>query len=167
MAQIYLYSLDDKTTPRAVRNALKQFQKQSPESDKDQKLKILAYAYDQAMERINKQKPGLRELAKQVLLWITYAKIPLTMLELQHALAVDKGDSELDKDNLPQINDIISVCARLVTLDEDSKIICLVHYTTQEFFEQTQKQWFPNAESEITIICVTYLSFKVFETGFC
>jgi hypothetical protein len=47
------------------------------------------------------------------------------------------------------------------------KVIRLVHYTTQEYFERTQQDWFPNAESKITRICVTYLSFSIFESGFC
>jgi hypothetical protein len=38
---------------------------------------------------------------------------------------------------------------------------------TQEYFERTQKEWFPDTESNITTICVTYLSFCVFESGFC
>ena len=39
---------------------------------------------------------------------------------------------------------MVSVCAGLVTVDEESDIIRLVHYTTQEFFERTQNIWFPN-----------------------
>ena len=30
-----------------------------------------------------------------------------------------------------------------------------------------QSYWFPNAETDITTICVAYLSFDVFERGFC
>jgi ankyrin repeat protein len=119
------------------------------------------------MERINGQKLGLRELAKRVLSWITCAKRPLTKLELQHALAIEVGNLELDEENLPQIEDMISVCAGLVTIDQESDIIRLIHHTTQEYFERTQNQWFPNAEADITKICVTYLSFSVFESGFC
>jgi hypothetical protein len=63
--------------------------------------------------------------------------------ELQHALAVEVGEAELDEENLPEIEDIVSVCAGLVTIDEESGIIRLVHYTTQEYFERTQRQWFP------------------------
>jgi hypothetical protein len=37
----------------------------------------------------------------------------------------------------------------------------------QECFERTQKQWFPNAEEDATTICVTYLSFDKFDSGFC
>ena len=67
MAQIYLGSLDDKRTPQAIRSALQRFQKQIKGSGKDKKLQVLAQAYDQAMERIRGQKPGLWELAEKVL----------------------------------------------------------------------------------------------------
>ena len=119
------------------------------------------------MERINGQKLGQKELAKQVLSWITCAKRPLNVTELQHALAVQVGDSQLDEENIPPIEDIVSVCAGLVTVDEESEIIRLVHFTTQEYFERTQKQWFPDSETGVTTICVTYLSFDIFESGYC
>jgi ankyrin repeat protein len=88
-------------------------------------------------------------------------------LELQHALAVEVGEPELDEGNFTQIEDMVSVCAGLVTVDEETNIVRLVHYTTQEYFKRTQDQWFPNAENDIIAICVTYLSFSVFESGFC
>src|SRR6187549_2533258 len=116
------------------------------------------------MERIEGQVSAQEELAKEVLSWITCARRPLTTMELQQALAVGLGDSELDEDALPQIEDMVSVCAGLVTVDDESGIIRLVHYTTQEYFERTQKQWFPNAEADITTTCVTYLSFSIFES---
>jgi ankyrin repeat protein len=117
------------------------------------------------MERINGQVKDQEDLARQVLLWITCAHRPLATTELQHALGVEVGEPRLDKDNLPEIEDMVSVCAGLVTVDEESGIIRLVHYTTQEYFERTQKQWFPNAEDNIAAICVTYLSFHTFEYG--
>jgi hypothetical protein len=167
LAQIYLSSLDDKTTPKAVKRALKLFRKQSSGSTEDQKREVLDQAYEEAMERINEQKPGFRQLAKNVLSWITCAKRPLTTLELQHALAVEVNDSKLDEDNFVQVEAMASVCAGLITIDKESSIIRLVHYTTQEYFERTQKRWFPDAEMDITKACVTYLSFDTFKTGFC
>ena len=119
------------------------------------------------MKRIESQLGDQEDLAKQVLSWITHAKRPLTMMELQYALAVGVGESALDQDNLPYIEDMVSVCAGLVTIDEGTGIIRLVHYTTQEYFERTQKRWFPNAKTDITTICLAYLSFKIFESGFC
>lgn len=73
------------------------------------------------------------------------------------------------RDNLPQIEDMVAVCAGLVVVDEESGIIRLVHYTAQEYFKwaQTQRKWFPDAERDIAVACVTYLSFDIFSTGRC
>ena len=119
------------------------------------------------MDRINGQKEGFRLLANNVLSWITCAKRPLTTIELQHAIAVEDSCSNIDEDNLPEIEDMVSVCAGLVTIDKESNIIRMVHYTTQEYFEQMQIRWFPDAETSIAKTCVTYLSFDAFDTGFC
>jgi hypothetical protein len=120
-----------------------------------------------AMERLNGQTAGHRELAKQVLSWIACAKRPLTSLELQHALAVEVHDHKLDKENITDIEVMVSVCNGLVNIDEKSDTFRFVHYTTQEYFERTWNSWFPNAQTDITKTCITYLLFDAFETGFC
>jgi ankyrin repeat protein len=157
LAQLHLDSLIGKRSPKAIKAALGKLPRGSQAYD---------HAYKEAMERIEGQVGDSQELAKQVLSWITCAKRPLTTSELRHALAVEIGGSELDKENLPEIEDVLSVCAGLV-VDEESGIIRLVHYTTQEYFERTWTSWFPNAQKDITMICVTYLSFDTFKTGFC
>ncbi|PMD41368.1 ankyrin repeat protein, partial [Hyaloscypha variabilis F] len=150
--------LTGKRSPKAIRAALKNLATGSGAYD---------HAYEDAMERVNSQIKDQEELAKQVLSWITCAKRPLTTSELQHAIAIEIGESQLDKENVPEVEDIVSICAGLVTVDEESATIRFVHYTTQEYFERTQNSWFPNAEIDITITCVTYLSFSIFETGSC
>lgn len=82
------------------------------------------------MERINGQIKDQEELAKQVLAWITCATRPRTTIELQHALSNEAGESQLDKANILEIKDMVSVCAGLVTIDEESGIIRLIYYTT-------------------------------------
>ena len=47
---------------------------------------------------------------------------------------MEPNDVELRDDNLQDIEVMLSVCARLVTIDDESQIIRLVHYTTQEYF---------------------------------
>ena len=116
---------------------------------------------------IEAQDTDSRELAEHVLSWIICAKRQLFTAELQHALAVEVCKPELNEENLPQIEDMVSVCAGLITVDKERNIIRLVYYTTQEYFERAQKRWFPNAETDITTICVMYLSSAVFESGFC
>ena len=123
--------------------------------------------YRQAMKRIEGQEEGFRVLAKKVLSWVTHAKRPLITTELQHALAVREGLAELDEDFIPEVEDLISVCAGLVTVNEQSQVIGWIHYTTQEYFERTWTDWFPDAETDIAKTCITYLSFDAFETGFC
>ncbi|UKZ77609.1 hypothetical protein TrVFT333_005333 [Trichoderma virens FT-333] len=123
--------------------------------------------YTQAMERIKSHTPAVRSLARRILTWITHAKRPLSIIEIQHALAVREHMTAFDPDYLSDAKDLKSVCAGLVTIDGESGIIRLVHYTTQEFFQQTLGRWFPEGESYITKICVTYLSFNTFSDGVC
>ena len=102
------------------------------------------------------------ELAKKVLSWITYAHRPLKVIELRHALAIEVGASELDEDNIPEGEDLISACAGLVTIDQESNVVRLVHYTTHEYFERIRLSWLPSGPTDISICCLTYLSFNVF-----
>ena len=67
MAQLYLKSLDDKTTVSAVRKALKQLRKQSLESSEEERRDVLDKAYEDTMERISRQKLGFRQLAYKAL----------------------------------------------------------------------------------------------------
>ncbi|KAL5085680.1 hypothetical protein Trisim1_010028 [Trichoderma cf. simile WF8] len=123
------------------------------------------YTYNAAMDRINHQSSGQRQLAINVLSWITHAMRPLSTIELQHALGVEFGEDEFDEDNLPQMEDIVSTSVGLVTIDEKREVIRLVHYTAQEFFERNQEKWLPNAKTYIAEVCSCYLSYSVFGDG--
>jgi hypothetical protein len=127
----------------------------------------LEEAYSDAIKRIDGQLPEDRKLARHALSWMTYAQRLFTTQELCHALAVEPGYAELDKDNVPDIDDIISACAGLVTIDEESKIIRLVHYTTQEYFERICSEWNPTGAQELASTCLTYLTFDTFRSGSC
>lgn len=65
----------------------------------------------------------------------------------------------LNTNFIPDVKVLGSICAGLLTIDIQSEIVRLVHYTTQEYFERT------NAESNIAITCITYLSFDTFAIG--
>ena len=129
--------------------------------------KSLDEAYDEAIKRVEAQLPEDSGLAKKVLSWITYTQRPLTTGELCHALAVEPGEEDLDEENVPDVEDIVSVCAGLVTVDEESNIIRLVHYTTQAYFERIRENWNLTAQLEIASACLTYLSFHPFRSGSC
>ncbi|TVY81572.1 putative ankyrin repeat protein [Lachnellula suecica] len=148
LAQLHLDSLTDKTSPKAMKLALKSLPKGSG---------ALEMAYRGAVERIDSQKPGLRNLADQVLSWITYARRPLRTNELQQALAIEIDEEYLDEENFSDIEEMINVCAGLVTVDENSKVIRFIHYTTQEYFESIRKTRFPGCDDHVALSCITYL----------
>ena len=88
---------------------------------------------------------------------------PLRMLELQYAVSIEPGDKDLDEEALPDEDYLLSVCAGLVTVDVQSSVIRLVHYTAQECFERNGDNLFPNAETELAATCMTYVSFDVID----
>ncbi|KAF1962050.1 ankyrin [Byssothecium circinans] len=80
---------------------------------------------------------------------------------------VELDEEELDEDNIPDVEEIVSVCAGLVTVDEESNIIRLVHYTTQDYLKGIREKWNPSAQLDIASTCLTYLCFKTFRSGSC
>ncbi|PKS10137.1 hypothetical protein jhhlp_001887 [Lomentospora prolificans] len=166
LARIYLDEVSRAVKPRQIHAKIRGFQKQAAGSGEKERIHVLQLAYKAAMERIEEQE-YTRDVAKQALAWITCAKRPLSTTELRHALTIEEGDTELLEEDLVHIDDIVAICAGLVTIDEESDIIRLVHFTTQEYFEQNRDQWFPSVEEAISKVCITYLSFDSFETGYC
>ncbi|KAH8645696.1 ankyrin repeat-containing domain protein [Xylariales sp. PMI_506] len=158
LAKLHLESLRGKRSIKAIRTALATIATG---------CNVYDTAYQSVMERIQGQLPDQRDIALQTLAWITCAKRTLTKLELQHALGVELESPDLDEENLPDLEDLVSYCCGLVTIDEESDAARLVHYTAQEYFERTQGTWFPDAHGDITGACITYLSFDAFASGAC
>src|SRR5205085_8041493 len=87
--------------------------------------------------------------------------------EIQHALAVKPEDTNIAEEALPDEDLLVSVCVGLVTIDQESNMMRLVHYTTQEYFERVRMSKFPDAQRSIATACLTYVSFDVFAEGYC
>lgn len=150
LARLHMDSLATKATRNAALDALRNLPKGLDDT------------YEEAMQRINGQNDDDRELARKVLYWTTCARRPLTVEELQHALAVKIGTSRLDEGDIVDEEILFSVCAGLVTISQENKIIRFIHYTTQRYFEGVRLRYFPEAEQSITKTCLTYLSFDTF-----
>ncbi|KAF5857293.1 hypothetical protein ETB97_005977 [Aspergillus alliaceus] len=165
LARLYIELLQDTTTKKQVKSILEVISKRAHGGK--ELSQVYDQLYDEAIKRIKSQPRMKYQLARNVLSWITYAERLLTTEELSHALAVELDEEHLDGDNVPDVEDMISVCAGLVVVDEASNFIRLVHYTTQEYFEQIREKWNPSAQEEITLVCLTYLSFDTFKSGMC
>jgi len=147
IARLHMDSLAKKQNKRDIRQGYKNLPKE------------INGTYDEAMKRISSQDDEDVQLAKQVLSWLLYAQRPLTVTELQHALATEPEARALDEEALPDEDLLVSVCAGLVVVENESAIIRLVHYTTQEYFERVQMHLFPTAKIDIAASCLTYLMF--------
>jgi hypothetical protein len=82
-------------------------------------------------------------------------------------LAVEPCKAELDLEHKRIVDDIVFVCAGLIAVDSDSAIICLMHYTTQKYFELISSNFDLGGQLHIAKICLTYLLFSAFEKGSC
>ncbi|KAJ7271010.1 ankyrin repeat-containing domain protein [Mycena rebaudengoi] len=156
IAKLHIDSLATKSTVKAVRDALQNL----PED--------LEHTYNEAMDRINAQNKDDREIARRALIWVANAKRPLTVSELQEALAIEPDSKALDVDGLLDIEIILSVCAGLVIVDAPQwfdtdpglRIIRLVHLTIQDYLDRVQPIRFPGAQTEIARQCLTYVSYN-------
>ena len=149
LVQLLMDSFRDKMTVRDVKSAIRNLPQGSSAYD---------VAYHDAMERIFAQGKGPNEMAKKALTWILCACRPLSTLELLHALAIELGDTEIDEDNVLETDQLLTMCAGLVTVDEQSNNVRFVHYTTQEYLQRNQETWLPDAKIEIARSCIAYLS---------
>jgi ankyrin repeat protein len=138
-------NLATKPSVRAIREALKVIPRKLEET------------YDLVMQRISDQNEDDANLARRLLSWLTYSVRSLTVVELQHALAIEPGQDHLDSDSLIDEEIMLSVCAGIVTVEDESNLIRFIHYTTQEYLERIRDVRFPTAQLEITEACMEYL----------
>jgi ankyrin repeat protein len=158
LAQLLMDSFRDRLTVRDVKSALQKLPQGSDAYD---------IAYHAAMERIFAQGKGSSEMAKKLLAWILCARRPLSTLEVIHALAVEPGDTEIDEDNILEADQLLTICAGLVTIDEHSDNVRFIHYTTQEYLQRNRELWLPYANVEIARACTAYLSINDLAVGPC
>ncbi|KAF8537870.1 ankyrin repeat-containing domain protein, partial [Trichophaea hybrida] len=155
LARLHMDSLATKHNIKAVHTALSTL----PDG--------LDATYNEALQRIESQNQDDRNLAHLVLSWISHVTRPLSVKELQTALAIEPDEPEFDEDNMPDEDLLTSLCAGLVVIEEESKFVRLVHYTTEEFFQRCRTTRFPGAHKSIALHCITYLSYDVFAEGPC
>lgn len=114
--------------------------------------------YDDAMERIENQEPDHRRIALKAIAWVCYTFRALSLKELQHALAVEPGDTLLDGELAIDGQSITSLCAGLIVVDRRTNFVNLVHYSTRSYFDDIRRIQLREFHAEITLVCATYLT---------
>lgn len=123
--------------------------------------------YKASLSQVEDQDKFSRELAFEVFAWLIHARRPMTALELQHALAIEEGSKSLDRDVLISIDDLISMCGGLVTLNADSNLLSFIHVSVEDFFQNIRQERFADGQKQIAVASLTYLSFDCFKDGQC
>ncbi|TFK25655.1 ankyrin, partial [Coprinopsis marcescibilis] len=122
--------------------------------------------YDKTMDRI-KALPGRQaDLAKRVLIWVTYAQRPLTIEELVLAVSVCPVTFRFDEKMEPAgIDSILSLCCGLVQVEATTEwyrqprnVVRFVHYSTAEYLTKRMEAHYPDdPHSLIASTCISFL----------
>ncbi|KAK0438165.1 uncharacterized protein EV420DRAFT_1769798 [Desarmillaria tabescens] len=123
--------------------------------------RTMASMYKHFLERVNHKPETDRDIAIRTFSWVAVAQRPLTILELQYALAVRPGTAELDV--ILDFDYISSVCVGLVVVDRRGSV-GFTYPTTREYFISQKDRLFPGIEEHITRTCLTYMSFDIFRS---
>lgn len=112
--------------------------------------------------RIRRQPPEIQEIGLYTLMWLSCARRPLLISELQHAVATRFNEPQIDPDeDCPPSEIIVESCLGLVTIEHDESTIRLCHFSLQEYLESQRESLFPQAQTTIARVCLTYLSYEL------
>jgi len=114
-------------------------------------------AYSSTIERVKAQDVGKSRLGVAALMWLSHAERLLRTDELCHALAVEIGSKDFNAGNTPLISTLVGYCQGLITVDEETSSVRLIHPTVKEYLS-TFPDIFGNPLSAMAEICLTYLN---------
>ncbi|KAK4448732.1 hypothetical protein QBC34DRAFT_406642 [Podospora aff. communis PSN243] len=114
--------------------------------------------YDEILNRIERQVSTGRNIATKTIRWVASAARPLSIEELQHALAVEIGETALRPGRKPLIDDILGFCCGLIVIGQ-SNTAQLVHYTASTYIRNSDRtrDLFRGAHTMIAGVCATYM----------
>ncbi|KAG2012158.1 ankyrin repeat domain-containing protein 50 [Coprinopsis cinerea AmutBmut pab1-1] len=99
--------------------------------------------YATTVARIERQTPEFCDIAMRALLWVVFADASLSMEDLQRALAVHPETSKFDDERMPDSSTILSVCCGLIEIQEETKVVRLVHFTAKDALKPILLERFP------------------------
>jgi hypothetical protein len=82
--------------------------------------------YLHTWHRIVDRNPSRVSLAKSVLLWVLYASRPITIEELERAVATSSKTYKFQPDEVVPGMHLVALCRGLLTFEEESSIVRLV-----------------------------------------
>ncbi|KAF2787093.1 ankyrin [Melanomma pulvis-pyrius CBS 109.77] len=115
--------------------------------------------YNDILQRIRDQSSSKSRLAMRIFMWLSYCEQPLTVAELQHAIAVDpiRDADDIDPDRIPP--------ARF--FEDDRHLVLLAHASLSQYLSNLKQSLFPLGPKDLAYSLLTYLHYAEFATGPC
>ena len=123
-------------------------------------------AFEDTIQRIKRQSETRSRIALQALTLICRARRPLVLNELVDALAFRPQLVTVSPNHRPPRKAVLDSCHGLVTVDEESQIIRLVHYSVYSFLQGAEEDLIRD-ERFIAKLCVEYQMLQPFTLGSC
>jgi GTPase SAR1 family protein len=132
--------------------------------------------YDQTISRIMEQADADETLARSILTLVADAYRPLSLTELQHALVLHSDASVrlssptaeiFDKEDAVGKDIIVSVCLGLITIQQESDEVRLVHLTLQSYLEHAFAHRWPDARVDVARTCLACITSSDLISGPC
>ncbi|KAJ3909851.1 ankyrin repeat-containing domain protein [Lentinula edodes] len=106
--------------------------------------------------------PEIKDLALYSLLWITFSRRVLVFSELQEAVATllkpDNPGQCITSDLLTK-QSLLDACAGLITIEDRTDKVRLIHYTVHEYLVKEQVNLWTNVQRTMAVTCVSYLRY--------
>ncbi|KAH6909860.1 ankyrin repeat-containing domain protein, partial [Coprinopsis sp. MPI-PUGE-AT-0042] len=114
--------------------------------------------YLQTWHRILEQRLSHVALAKATLVWVLNASRSMTIEELERAVATSPETFKFEPDRLAPGTTLIVFCCGLVTFEEESRLVRLVHYTAKDTLHKLLSDSFPHPHSHLAMVCIAHLT---------
>ncbi|KAH6866169.1 hypothetical protein BKA70DRAFT_1580080 [Coprinopsis sp. MPI-PUGE-AT-0042] len=114
--------------------------------------------YIKTWERILAQAPKHANLAKLVLLWVLHAHSEMDMDTLRRAVAIHPDTYVYESKRLAPEALLVSVCCGLVSVDEKTRLVRLIHYTTRDAILPQVLKIFIYPHAIPALVCLSHLT---------
>lgn len=134
-------------------------------------LKDLPIGLDETYERILIQvEPHDVSLVRNVLMWLAFPVMPMTLQELHEAIAVAFDATDLDQESLlSSPDDILELCGSLLSVSEH-RFVRLAHLSVKDYLLSDKalddfRLQEAGTRQTICALCLTYLTFDHLQDG--
>lgn len=136
----------------------------------------LPATYERILRSVNARPKETQLLVSRTLRWIVHSRRKYMSIEaLCEAVSINIGDTERDKDSIPDELEILRWCSSLVRKGVGRDCLELAHFTVKGFLLQLDDNDTgefsayrigpSHDENELAMVCLIYLNFRDFDQG--